>query len=218
MEKVSEKKVSKKSAKKNNKKLILVASAIVVLAVLFLVLQSGILTSYKFSFQRSGVQYYSNEYSPSEFFSAFKDVNEVYVSPEVIEGKTDQLVVNSMNIWQVVLISKGQSAIQLVRVYGGTGSSQEGQLLYCHTNWGDTNKSVQISTQECNEILSDGGKMKVLIDKSGEDKVILSKGKMQIFYSNSQTVSSLNLKIIEQIYPDAAEIIKKINDIIGQVS
>jgi hypothetical protein len=77
---------------------------------------------------------------------------------------------------------------------------------------------VQISAEECGEILSDSGKMKVLIDKSAADSVVLSPGKMQVFYSDSATVGTLNLRIIEQVYPDAQEIIKKINDIIAQVS
>jgi hypothetical protein len=87
------------------------------------------------SFERNGVHYYSNDYSPVEFFGAIKDANEIYVSPGLIEGKADQLVVNSMNLWQVVLIAEGRKAIQLVRAYDSESGQREGRLLYCQTNW-----------------------------------------------------------------------------------
>ncbi|MCX6801305.1 MAG: hypothetical protein NTZ73_03900 [Candidatus Diapherotrites archaeon] len=221
-----------KSGKKifTKKNLLLGFGAIALIAIaIFLANYLGFLNPYKFSFQRGGVSYYSNEYSPNDFFKEFKEAKEVYVSPEFIEGKTDQLVANSMNLWQVVLISNGQKPVQLLRVYAGAGSQQQlppetattttavGQLLYCHTNWGDTNKSEQISAEKCSEILLDSGKMKVLIGKGSEDKVVLSKGKMEIFYAKSKDVGTLNLKIMSQIYQDAAKIISRINDVIGQI-
>lgn len=204
-----------KTAKKRNFNLKIAAVCIIVLVVLVAIAAMFLLPTnmYKYNFTINGVNYKSNTYTPTEFGDEFKQNTTVYVSPKLIENGADQYVANAMNLWLVILNANNIDTIQLIRT-----TDAQGNMLGCYTNEGDVRTSKMISTQECNAILDDSSKAFIFIELASEDRVILSKNKLDIMSSKQANLGPTNFAVMEEMFPNAKEMLDKVNQIIYNVN
>jgi len=126
---VKQKKVN--SIQKNNIFLILGGVALV-LIVLFLIYSIIFTSPYKYSFNISGLDFVSNEYTPNEFFKEFKDNNSFVVSVDVVNNASNAWVVNSMNLWLIALNADHKETTLVVKNVNSTGD-----INSCLTNDSD---------------------------------------------------------------------------------
>ena len=201
-EKMNEKKVSKKQ-KKNpllQKNVLAIVAIFIVLVIIFIGVISIVISPcgfFKFSSNINGLYYCSNQYTPSVFFEEFKNLDEIYVSPALVEGEFESLEVNALLLWQVTLNSEQKNSIQLIRAV-----DEYNNLIYCSTNDGNIFNEKRLSKEECQLILNNQNKFFVLMEK-GPEKVILEKNKIIIYSSNYKVVSQINFEVIKQIFSDA---------------
>ena len=209
-EKMNEKKVSKKQ-KKNpllQKNVLAIIAIFIVLVIIFVsvfsVVNSPCAFS-KYSFSISGIPFCSNTYTPTTFFNEFSQNEMVYVSPILDEAGADQLVVNAMNLWQVILIGNDINATQLIRVRAND------QIVYCYTNKGDVQTADKISLEACNQILNNN-ELAIVFLENGREKVVMEKNKIWIYSSRSEVIGQVNFAIIKQIFPNAQSILDIVNE------
>jgi hypothetical protein len=211
---IEEKNTKKKTIKKKKQNplkqknvLIIIILAIIVIISLFI--STAVLTSpcglSKFSFSIQGISYCSNTHTPSTFFGEFVKNEMVYVSPILDEIGADQLTVNALNLWQVVLIGNDINVTQLLRV------RVDDQISYCYTNRGDVKTAEKITLQECNEILNDVNTAVVMLQE-GSEKVVMRGKKIFIYSSTSKVVGQVNFAIIKQIFPNAQSVLDIVNE------
>ncbi len=212
---VREKKEEKVNAKKMASKkstILFFGTGAIVLLIIISIWVLFFYSPYRFSVNIDGYNYLSNEETPSVFFEQLKQENEFYISPVFVEGTTEQMVVNSSQLWIVLLNYNQVSAIQLIRVTDTTGNLNE-----CYTNWGDTKKSEVLSAENCQNLINDANKAHIFIDKGGTEQVVLEGKNVYISYSSTAKVSDVSLSALEQLYPDARATLERINAIIGQI-
>lgn len=202
----SEKKIIKKKEISNKKAYAVIALVIIVILV---ALYFAFVPQYKYVFNVNGIPYYSNYYTPTEFSNFVKNLDVIYVSPALIETNVNPSIVNSMNLWQVVLIMNGVDAVQLVRAV-----DNDGKLLYCSTNNGDPTQNVQLSIDECNNIMNNNFVVKI---ETGSERVVLEANSITV-YSSSAIVSNVNFAVIKDIFPNAQEALDIVNEKIYGIS
>jgi len=193
-------------------KRVFLALALVVLLLIFGYFLFFSQPTYRFSFNKSGVDFLSNEYTPSEFFKGMKDQNKFIVSIDLVDGNTSAWVVNSLNLWLVALNADHKETISLVKTVDA-----QGNILSCLTNDANVLVSRELSVQECTDLISDKNSFLVEINLAKEDKVILSKNKLQLFASGTKTISSVNYLAIKQMYPNFDDILAIVNGRINSV-
>jgi len=203
-------KAKKKSFTNKNKAFLALALLVIVLVMVYFLFFSQ--PSYRFSFDKSGVKFLSNEYTPSEFFKGMKDQNKFIVSIDLVDGNTSAWVVNSLNLWLVALNADHKETISLVKTVDA-----QGNILSCLTNDANVLVSRELSVQECTDLISDKNSFLVEINLAKEDKVILSKNKLQLFASGTKTISSVNYLAIKQMYPNFDDILAIVNGRINSV-
>ena len=211
--KVLEKKkpIKKKKVKTNpllQKNFLIILALFIIIVIAFIGIISVVNSSCgfsKFSFTIQGIDYCSNTTVPETFFEEFEQNDLVYISPILDEVGADQLVVNAMNLWQVVLIGNEIDVVQLIRVRAND------QINYCYTNEGDVKTAEQITLEECNNILNDPANA-VLFLEEGREKVVMNNKKIWIYSSTSKVVGQVNFAIIKQIFPNAQNILDIVNE------
>jgi hypothetical protein len=192
---------------------IVFVGVIAVLALVLLYLLVFSTPQYKFSFNINGVQYYSNEYTPSEFFSGFKDNNVFFVSLDLVDGNADSWSVNSLNLWLVALNYDNKKVHSIVRTIDSSGA-----LKSCMTNDGNILNSKTISDNECSLIMNNNSNPRVLLRFGSQDKVILSANQVEVFSSSKKNSALVNYWVIKQMYPDFDSTLAKINERIGAIN
>jgi len=210
-EKIStSKNIEKENLKKTDFKLIfLVALAIVLLGVVYIYFSSPN-GGYTYFFNRGGINYYSNILTPNESFTQLKQQSVVYVSPILEENKASPYFTNSLNLWQIVLIGNKINPIQLIRV------TENNELIYCYTNFGNVTDSNQISVQNCKAVLNNNENFVVYIEE-GNKGVLLENNKITV--SSKETESGqVNFAVIKEIFPNAQEILDIVNQKIYGIS
>ena len=202
----------KKTTKKKNllkQKNFLIIIVIIVILLISLFVSTALMSNQcglsRFSFTIQGIPYCSNTHTPTVFFNEFVENDIVYVSPILDELGADQLVVNAMNLWQVVLIGNEIKVIQLIRV------KVDDQIAYCYTNLGDVKTAEKISLEECNAIINDPETAVVSLE-DGREKVVMDGKKIYIYSSTSKVISQVNFAIIKQIFPNAQSILDIVNE------
>ena len=197
---------------KADKRIVFACLAVVlVLVLLYLLVFSH--PSYKFFFNINGVQYYSNEFTPSEFFSGFRGNDSFFVSIDLVEGSADSWSVNALNLWLVALNYDNKKVYSVVRTIDSSGV-----LKSCMTNDANILESRVISAEECSLIMDNKNNSRVLIKFGQEDKSILSPNKVEIFSSSKKNSSFVNYWVIKQMYPDFDSTLAKINERIGAIN
>jgi hypothetical protein len=195
----------KKDSKCNNKNLKLVVGIIVILVAIVAIYFSIFYTPYTYAFKLSGISYYSNDYTPTEFFEVLKTKEQVFVSPLMEDGKASPIFANVLNLWQVVLISNNIDAIQLIRT---TDSS--GDLKGCYTNFGDVTQSELISVEECNTILNSQDNF-IIMPEEGSARALIEKNKLSVF-AREEIASQVNFIVMLEIFPNAREALDIVNE------
>lgn len=203
-------KKEKAAQKKSNLPLlavgVIVLLIIIVFAVLFLV------PKYKYSFNISGVDFVSNDYTPSEFFPQFKDNNSFLVIIDVKEGQSNAWVVNAMNLWLIGLNSDGKHVQSLVQMVDFSGAPKS-----CATNDSNILSSRDIPLSECSSLINDPSKAKVVISLSNEDTVIMSNNRLDVLSSGTTTISQVNYFAIKQMYSDFDKTLALVNERINSI-
>jgi hypothetical protein len=156
---------------------------------------------YTYSFVVNDVPYYSNYYTPTSFFNTIRNEKTVYVSPMIVENDISPTVVNSMQLWNVILNLQGVNVIQLLRVYNPDFS-------YCQTNDGNVNASNFLTKEECQVVLNSDNW--IILIEEGKTRVIIDEKKVSIFSSRVNS-SVVNFSVIKEIFPDAEEAFDLIN-------
>lgn len=164
---------------------------------------------YKYQFDMGGVAFYSNYYTPSELGALINSKERIFVSPALIENNASALVVNSLNLWQVVLIMNDIDAVQLVRAH-----DESNNLLYCYTNNGDPLVNDKLEVNECNEVINNNF---VVFIESGRDRVVVEENSITV-YSSGNMSSYVNFAIIKSIFPNAQEALDIVNEKIYSIN
>lgn len=186
--------------------IVVVLLIIVAFAVLFLV------PKYKYSFNISGVDFVSNEYTPSEFFSQFKDNNSFLIVVNLKDGQSNAWVVNAMNLWVVALNADHKQVQSLVRLTDSSGA-----LKSCATNDSNLLSSRDLPLSECNAMLNTPAKAVVSITLSNENTALMSPNKLDVFSSGADTVSYVNYYAIKQMYSDFDRTLAIVNEKINSI-
>lgn len=189
----------------------ILVAGILLLLIIAIVYMTFFYKPYTYTFAIDGVHYYSNEYTPTTFFGQFNDTNVVILSPILYNDNTNHLVNNNLILWKVILTAKGKTAISVIREQDGAGN-----LTQCTTDYGDINKSEQLTPQKCLAMLADTTKMKVFLEKSAENKAILSQNSLALYYADPKQSSTESMLVLTQIYSDAQAVLDRINAIISQ--
>jgi hypothetical protein len=197
----------KKPKKLPNAKIIAAIVIIVLIAALFV--GTFFYKPYRYAFAIGGVNYYSNDYTPTEFANLFKQNKAAYVSPSMVETAADPQAANAMNLWIVVLYGNDINAIQLIRA-----TDKQGNLLSCYTNFGDVRTMKEMTSGECLGILNDSANAVVMIEQGTEDKAFLSKNKIEVTSSASAKVGATNFSVLKEFFPNAQEQLDKANQFI----
>lgn len=202
----------KKDFVKDNKLLLVFASIALFLIMLFLVYSVFFSNPYKYSFNISGVDFVSNEFTPSVFFKEFKENDSFLVSVDVVNDSSSAWVVNSMNLWLVALNADKKETVLVVR-----NVDESGLVNSCITNDGSVLESRDINAFECDLILSDSSKARVFISLSSKDFVLMEDKKLTVFASSVKTISMVNYYAIKEMYSNFDEVLALVNQKIGSV-
>ncbi len=183
--------------------LVLIA-AIVIVA--FVPLQNGLLVK--------GVLI-TSEGNPIEVFPEFAE-NETFIISPLINEKAksvDHQMLNGLNLFQAVFIGNGHKAIQVFRVY-----NDEGNFIYCLTNYGNVTRAEQLSTEECLEYLSPENGAIILIespDKTLSRPVIeISKNKLVVKPKTNDDIGDTSFLALQIMFENSEEIIAGTNAIV----
>ncbi len=209
----STKKQTKKANLFSKPSPLLILASIALLLVIFFVIYSAFLTpAYKYSFNINGVDFVSNDYTPSEFFKSFNDNNSFVVSVDVVNNASNAWVVNSMNLWLIALNADKKEAILVVK-----NVNSNGEITNCLTNDSNVLVSRDLSSEECKVILNDSSKGQIVILLSDKDQILLEKNKITIFASGTKTISHVNYYAIKEMYVNFDNILAIINEKINSV-
>ncbi|MCX6804061.1 MAG: hypothetical protein NTY48_05860 [Candidatus Diapherotrites archaeon] len=206
--------VDKKKDKPKKKNFALILAVVVlVLIVILVVFALFFMPKYKYSFNNGGVEFVSNEFTPSEFFPKFRSNDSFVVSIDLKFGESNSWTVNAMNLWVVALNADKKNVHFLVRSFDA-----QGKIVSCMTNDANILSSRELSTSECGALLNDSNKGLVIIRLASEDSAVLSKNKLEIFASGTKTISMVNYIVIKEIYPDFDQLLAIINERINSVN
>jgi hypothetical protein len=194
-------------------------SALVLLVVLYFLLVF-LPSQYKYSFNIDGVQFVSNYYTPSEFFSGLKDANSFVVVADLVDGNNDEFVGASERVWIIGLTANLQKrnalqnskVVQLIRY-----TDSQGNAYKCFTNDGNISVGRMVSLEECNSIINDPVSYRILIGVGSENKAILSENKIEVFASKRSLLYNVNFIVVQQFVPDLEEILLRAKGIIQSI-
>lgn len=184
----------------DKKAFLIIGASIILLLIFFYFL--FVYSPYKYSFVVNDVSFNSNYYTPNSFFNIIKNEKTVYVSPALQENNISPIMVNSMQLWNIVLNYNKINVIQLIRVY------EDGELKYCQTNNGALEVSDMVNSEECNAIINDSNW--IILINEGKPSVIIEKNKV-IVSSRVDDSSLINFMVIKSIFPNAQEILDLVN-------
>lgn len=198
-----------KSVSKPKKKLSkrdFIVPALIVLIVLAIVFFVFFYNPYKYSFVIDGVSYVSNDYTPTDFFKSLRNESVVFVSPIMKENAADPLVLNALNLWQIVLIGNGISAVQLIREV-----DERGVLLRCHTNDGNVFSNRIVEKSECLDSLKTSANFVISFERSNSARAFMSPGKL-VVYSPMDSINAVNYSIMKQVFSNSEALVASVNE------
>jgi hypothetical protein len=220
--------LAKKKETPSSKSLAFLVAVAVLLLIIVWVLIVFLPNQYRFSFTADGnickssvlgllgdpnCFYYSNDYTPTEFFKAARDENNFIVSVDLIDGNSDPWAVNSMNLWLVELNSKKKHTVLLIKSVDSFGN-----IASCLSNDGNVLVSREISGQECSSLLGDASKIRINLHFSGDNKVVFSANQADIFAQKGRTMSTVNYILIKGIDANFDRTLAIINETIGSIN
>ncbi|MGI6589991.1 MAG: hypothetical protein ACOX1V_05025 [Candidatus Iainarchaeum sp.] len=210
---VTKKKQEKQNFFQENKTLLIFASVMLFLVILFLIYSIFLSNPFKYSFNINGVDFVSNEFTPSSFFKEFRKNESFLVSVDVVDNSSNAWVVNSMNLWLVALNADKKETLLVVR-----NVDSKGILSDCLTNDANVLNSRVISKSECEGLLNDINKARIIISLSNKNFVLFEKNKLSVFASGVNTISGVNYVVIKEMYSNFDDVLTLINQKIGSVN
>ena len=162
---------------------------------------------YRFSFTINALPYYSNEYTPSEFFNLAKNSDSVIVSVDLVDGNADPWTVNALNLWLIAFNADRKDVTSLVKTVDSSGN-----LKSCITNDGNILQSRDLNIQECLVFVNDVNSLKINLHKSNQNKVILSSNTADIYYQKGEASAIVSYSFIKNIYPNFDTTLAIINE------
>ncbi|MFA5125503.1 MAG: hypothetical protein WC462_00690 [archaeon] len=186
----------------SNKKLLFLVAGIVVLLVFAWVFFVFLPNYYRFSFPIDGLNYYSNYYTPSEFFELVRDSNSVVVSTELVDNELDVWAVNARQLWIVGLIFDKKEVLQVVKSVDSFGN-----LQYCSMNDFNVLQERKLSAVECNAFFNDSNYLSINIRRSSENKVVLGRNSADIFALKGESMTWVNYSVIKNVYSNFDQIL-----------
>ena len=169
--------------------------------------------NYRFSFPINALNYYSNDYTPSEFFKLVKDSNSFIVSVELIDGKSEPWAVNSMNLWIIALNADKKKTFSLIKTVDSYGN-----INSCMTNDANVLSSRDMNKSECLDLLNDSSFIKINLHTSNENKVILYPHSAEVFSQKGEPSAIVSYSFIKNIYPNFDKTLAIINERINSVN
>jgi hypothetical protein len=207
-DKVKESKVKEKKQIDNKKAFFIIGALILV--IIFSIYFLFFYSPYKFNFNVEGVSYKSNFFTPLELNNKIKNSGEIFISPKVESDEDVIIATKVVTAWSQILLSKGIVPIQLIRVH------ENGALKECVTNDGNVLSVRQINAKECELIINNANNYSILFDFS-KNEVIIGPKTLKI-NSNKALIYDYSFRVLENIFPDAKEIITKNNEILAGIN
>jgi len=190
---------------------LVVAMIVIVGAFVYLNLDFG---GYKYSLEKEGVLFYSNEMPVADSFSALRENKVFVIAPEFVEqGNENTYMVSAVTLFSTVLTAKGKDVILVARVL-----DEQGNLVSCQSNLGDFKTNAELSIEECNNLLNDSTNARIFISfpkALSKPEVVFSNNSASITPVSFQTINGISFAFLENLYPDSKQIIDTINGVVA---
>ncbi len=157
--------------------------------------------------------------NPFELFAMFSENDVFLVSPQMNEkAKTvDHQMFNATALFLQVLEGNNRKTVQLLRVY-----SEESELSYCLTNYGDVNRSETLEKGECLQLLSseNGGLILIEFPDSKLPGPVLEIGEKRLVVKpkTNDDIGNASFLALRIMFKNSQQIIEKSNIIIGTIT
>ncbi|MFH1588680.1 MAG: hypothetical protein ABIA76_05070 [Candidatus Diapherotrites archaeon] len=204
------------NAESGNWKLYLAFALIVLIAsfsIYFIVFSKT--EQYSSVIEKQGVLFKSNS-SASEILNAFSSEKELIVSIQFEEGNTDvSLMTNSLVLFSTLLTYNG------IRVFVVAQSLDEsGNLIECLSNNG-TSDSVELSGEECIQLLQDSEKRKILVLRPDAElpkpEIILEEKTITVKPSTPNSASFASKILLDALFEGNENAMDKINQLFSSM-
>ena len=154
-----------------------------------------------------------------ELFPEFAKNDVFLISPQMNEKakSVDHAIFNGTALFLQVFEGNGRSTVQVLRVY-----DEEGNFVYCLTNYGDVTVSEELSTEECLEYLSPENGAIVLIespDKTLPRPVIeISENRLVVRPKTNDDIGDTCFLALKIMFKNSEEIIATANSILTGIT
>src|SRR3989338_745271 len=170
---------------------------------------------YKYSLEHEGIEFFSNSAEPAQVLKTLGSKNSFIISPEFEEkGSALPFMTSALTTFTGILVANKKEAITLLRIVDSAG-----ELRYCSTNDGNRNIARNITSAECNEMLSGKRSVKILIESRNpwlsKPRVILDGDKITIEPKELSSMQRLSLLVLKAMYANSEDIIRQINERLG---
>lgn len=175
--------------------------------------------TFKYAVESKGVIFYSDISSPADFLKQTASKRTFIISPQLDEKNSNiNAVTDSMLVWLGVLQASDKNAVSLIRIVDA-----ENNLINCRSNFGNPKTDAELSSTECNALLSkEHPSVKIIILAPNKDlqnpEAILEEDSITIKPVNSFDESRISLQILIVMFSDAQNIIQKINELAKKLS
>ena len=171
--------------------------------------------AYKYRLEQDGIEFFSNSAEPAQMLKALGSKNSFIISPEFEEkGSALPFMTSALTTFTGILVANKREVITLLRI-----TDSAGELRYCSTNDGNRNIARNITSAECNEILSGERSVKILIEGKNpwlsKTRVILEEDKITIEPKELSGLQRVSLLVLKAMYANSEDIINQINERLG---
>lgn len=171
---------------------------------------------YKYRLEQEGIEFLSNSAEPAQMLETLGSRGSFIISPEFEEnGNALPFMTSALTTFTGILVANKREAITLLRI-----TDSAGELRYCSTNDGNRNIARNITSAECNSMLSGKGSVKILIEGINtwlsKTRVILEEDKITIEPKELSSLQRVSLLVLKAMYANSEDIIRQINERLGK--
>lgn len=182
----------------------------------YVMLNIGPLSTYKYSVEKKGVEFVSNDAPPADMLEEIKASGAFIVSPAFVEqGPENSYMTGSLTLFNTVLTAKQKRITVVARITG-----EKGAIVGCQSNLGDVKQNTDLSVAACMAAIGDSSSARVFIELPGEKlqrpRVVLEKGVIRVYPSSFEGVSDVSFIVLENMYPDAKSIVDRVNAVVAR--
>lgn len=174
---------------------------------------------YKFSYEKEGVLFASDEASSAELMQELLSRKTFFVSFKASENSENSKAANNFLIpFLVVLIANDKNAVSLIQTV-----NSEGKLISCETNFGNPRVQETLSAEECKALLnSNEEEVKILLNSSNnslqKSEIIFSSHGIELIPRDSDSVKNVSYALLSELFPDYDKIIQQTNWVTSMVT